>query len=713
MWLEYAAGAISLNAASITTETALGLMRVSNEDFVKSYPAYADWWHLQSRFSFDVLSCGKVAYAFPKQVGSTRETLDVASINLLCPATACLLREVVGYMRAFAETPRGKEMLSREGGTFLVPILDPHAYDFAFLLRNQTAELLCWVGNVAMRKVPLQSLERMELFTGIAEYYIHGKLPIWLVIACTIYIDMYEVIGDRPGCAIDAYLDEVAEMEKKVELLRVQFIKDRCGKYYKSLVEVIEPYFGKHLHEWSEVLRSRNRRTAGMPMATSEGSPCWIGLELVLCKWKYHSVGLRIANTDMMVVAMATLYSALKRMGYLRTTWQDIEFVLAQQRSEKPLVPKAGKHFDIRTFLEQYMEVLGAPIARGSAHKVFKKPDHTLVSRHHRLLLGTSDFIDALAESVNLEGVIGFDKADWIETALRQLLADSKSSKVSSKKSKRPKKRKDYTQAELLSTFKENFIKDEPHHNFDYIEFYSTCVRIQVELCKLHPGWSEPGTGISLVPWELVYWLLRDAAVATVTGETPLLVRAAKVMEDIINEPGNSNRFSKQAMNMSSGHISKANRPPSYVQPYQPAFTSELWQKFSSNSKAMKRLSAVTLASANASHLTFYSAEGSSEEFSRLERIATPFWSLWECPLGYLSQMTLREDGTLGTGQEWGSGPSLKLLGRKGYDIPRAMVFSLIDWQRFTNKDFGPGTEEPFPHLETIIRIAHRGASIK
>ena len=338
-WLEYAAGTISLTVASVTMETAIGLMRLSNEEFVKDFPGFSDWWLLPSNFSFNVLTCGKATYVYPKDVSSTDPSLHQDLIQLLCPAAACLLQEVSGYMKTYAETKHGQELLqqSKLSHPLLTTLMEPRAYDFAYFLRSQSCEFLSWVRSITKYEKSTQSCERPEFCVGIAEYYVSGKLPLWLVLACAMHMDMYEVIGDDPGCAIDAYIDGVSEMETQVHAVRVHIRKSDAQYPFPDLVKDLKPMF-RQMHGKMEGLRYtektiRDTRRAGfvvdeskvgIPSGTCWGSPCILGTALNSCKWRYHYVGLQLANDSVMVLAMASLYSALRTLGLLKTTWQDM-----------------------------------------------------------------------------------------------------------------------------------------------------------------------------------------------------------------------------------------------------------------------------------------------------------------------------------------------------------------------------------------------------
>ena len=346
-------------------------------------------------------------------------------------------------------------------------------------------------------------------------------------------------------------------------------------------------------------------------------------------------------------------------------------------------------------------------------------PKSALVKLKHRRLQVTSDYVAAVNVEINIDKTAGDSTNDWVEMALRQLTADSARSDSSSKKSRKWKKRQDFTQSELLAKFKENCIEDEPHVTFDYVGLYLICSRIHCDLAKMNPKWRGP-KDLPISPWELVFLLLRHAVAAGKGGDLTPLARAAETMDAVLEEPGISNKFSKQALNRSSGHLSKSHKPKFDTRPYDSAFTSELWQKFEMHSSAMQSLPGISVASASASHLTFYSPRGSKQEFKKLQNITTPFWYLWaiesvDDSLAIYVKLMSNKDGLcyLSDSEDLVAikkGLPLKALGRKGYEYPRAVVLALMDWHMLANMKYRPGGffTDAVPHVEYLLEAAKR-----
>lgn len=71
-WSEYASGAISIVAASTITETAIGLIRLKNEEFSPQHTNFKDWWYLLRHFSIEAHATGNTTYIHPSNGGALR-----------------------------------------------------------------------------------------------------------------------------------------------------------------------------------------------------------------------------------------------------------------------------------------------------------------------------------------------------------------------------------------------------------------------------------------------------------------------------------------------------------------------------------------------------------------------------------------------------------------------------------------------------------------
>ncbi|KAI5361389.1 hypothetical protein Slin15195_G125030 [Septoria linicola] len=297
IWLDVAANSISLTTASVITETAIGLMRVNHRDFIMKYHDFKDYWHLLEHFSLEAFNNEKLTYVRPKKATTVPgKAPSQELVKQLCPAAAFLLQDLRDEMKIFAESETGV-YLYRQGRT------------------------------------SVQLYDRMEFVMGIAEFHETGFLPPWLVVACAIYMDMYEVVGGSPGCAAKAWIAENKRM--KARLLEVSaHHRTRADTPFQCWYEELQPMFHRrrtvepHFFVTDKILRdsfgptpSRSQREwLGSITFSIQASPCAAGSQIWDDRMAYHKVGIRVANHHLMVLALATLYNATKRLGLLSST---------------------------------------------------------------------------------------------------------------------------------------------------------------------------------------------------------------------------------------------------------------------------------------------------------------------------------------------------------------------------------------------------------
>ena len=66
IWLEYCKGDVSLQVAGLITDTAFGIMRRANEDFVAAHPSLQDYWHIYDFLGLSLVARSEHIMIFPK-----------------------------------------------------------------------------------------------------------------------------------------------------------------------------------------------------------------------------------------------------------------------------------------------------------------------------------------------------------------------------------------------------------------------------------------------------------------------------------------------------------------------------------------------------------------------------------------------------------------------------------------------------------------------
>ncbi|SMR59491.1 unnamed protein product [Zymoseptoria tritici ST99CH_3D1] len=694
-WLKYTSGELSIVLVSQLAEVGIGLMRIEDEKFVAQYPQFNDYWKLLEYFNLEVHGSGKTICITPLNIIPNAEARNEELIRLICPAAAVLLRGIRDGMKKLAETTEGKALLRYSSKAEKIPsmrILELEAYDFSSIFEVQVPELLAWIHfhKAKGKRSSNQMFDRLEFLCGMADYYDSELTPTWLVMACAIHLDLYEIIGDKPAVTAKAWLATTRGMKQQLDDINVHFagLDHPSSDWRAELAPIFRRSDGSEDQLFVTKVGLEYHRSRGYSYADSDmlgkatscimGSPCVAGGALWSDRMAYHKVGICFANLDLTLFALANLYTAITKSNLLKSTWEDMHFLINTHKPHTPLVPKIAGPYDAASHLRHYLRSLGCSLAQTSKYTSSSAvPTHEFVVDNHCTALSpTSEFVVAITHGYHANDLLDtFDRGDLVGTVLTKLTAESKVLKHGTKCKKGKKGTKhqpQFTVTEVLSTFKDHMIKDELHLNFDYPAFYMVGEKIRRGLHDLIPDIKDHPVGMAL--WEIVLRILRDSATAK---EPTLLQKAAVIVGDIINAPGVSNKFSKEARNASSGGITKSLAPN--IRPYNPAWTAELWEYFVRHRHSLHNVN-MTIASSSASYITFYDPKGRKGNIDRITEAAERFWHLWSSVRlrmgigGKLEEANAigvqRKDGSKITFPLPATMKSLGLRGFEGFGIP-------------------------------------------
>ncbi|KAF7198658.1 hypothetical protein HII31_00397 [Pseudocercospora fuligena] len=643
IWQQYADGSISLLAATMVTETGMSLMRLAGDELTANWPELGSWDDLLESLS---LKCSAFmmnkksvcnSYLFPKgSAGSSRSIKEGEEIlDLLCPGAACTLQDVIARVKDLA--------VKRQWGHDLFVVLGGDMYSFAKFLDFQ-------IHNLCDRLLkPARSAEQWSEFGyGLADYYKSGTLPIWLVSAAQAYCDIYEVIGSEPGCASVYYQNRIEALNRSLPAFEARRPLCDIGPDYSGYIDAMRTgvIMSREVAKKSQVnqemldftKRSRNNidmtdemkskfgsdslleSMQGMPLASLFGLPGVAGQMLYFTMVRWHRQSSSCANDGGMVIAMANLYSACRRLGLIKSSWHDMDFILANQETKHALVIKSHDASDVQSLLHQYLITLGVPASKFARKRTPECPKPQDYYEHGRQLNPTCNFFYALTEKKMKDRTVSLERGEVVRLVLDQL-TDSATTLAKFAKQARSKTTRgslnptvDYSLTEILHAFKMNFVKEEPQLNFDLLGFYLDCRQIHYGLRK-----ALGRDDTLLAPYQLVHFVLQESAASSQPLSKTPLATAAEFLALTIELRGN--KFSKQAFDQSSGRI------PKHLRPHLRQYTSSL-PDGSSPDQRCKAIAAHYKASegfstiVNASSINFYDANGTDEEFQMLKRQA-------------------------------------------------------------------------------------------
>lgn len=199
VWLEYSRGETSFLAASSITDIAFGLLRSADDAFVENKEG------CQSTHALDLdqflglagFPSGSALWLCPSSHGTspTLPTADANVVELLCPiAQHCLIFarfDVYDY----CEAERNGRPLPE-----VCCIGQRHRFHkFGCILFKLLPEL-----HEVAHSSDCEYATVDEFAQGFTLVHTQGRYPMWLIVACQIYLDMYDILGDSVGDGFDA-----------------------------------------------------------------------------------------------------------------------------------------------------------------------------------------------------------------------------------------------------------------------------------------------------------------------------------------------------------------------------------------------------------------------------------------------------------------------------------------------------------------------------
>ncbi|KAF2774350.1 hypothetical protein EJ03DRAFT_5303 [Teratosphaeria nubilosa] len=573
-WLEYVKGEVSFLVASSVTDTAFGLLRCADEEFTETSPLQDSGWEsLLEFFGLTSFARGNVVWLCPEKPGDhpKEQQSSINIVELLCPIAHRAIWNYALDMAALCQAEAARRKGEKFEGLGLESWYGWH--HFCEVLLELTPQLHEITHGSSCRHVVLD-----EFVQGLVECHSKRRVPMWVVHACQIYLDIYDMLGDHVehgAGAIDAALGRYDEI---VTNLRRYSIK------YNDKLEDVR----NGVNRLTAVVKAQNRyeamrftdERADSPMdddaifshadckdgcckatcldenehATREHPtslmerllPAHAGAVLLDWAVSMHDAGCMLANHDFIVLSIAHLYKYMRTTGLLKSDWHDMEFVLSSNKQTLVTKLKPGVHW---AAARHYLMALGVPASDfteynpipGAKRAPFNKP---------RQIEVTSDLLKAIGDRESSCKPRGHHhtKSKTVECVLHALSASSKQSPDGHKQTKKDT----ITPLRLLDTFKKSLQAVEPQLSFDYISFMMSCTDLLDTISNTTRPYfpdHKPIRGHTDLIQRLLYCPASDTA----------LITAAKAIDAHITTTGRT--FSKQAFDQSSGRIPKALRP--------------------------------------------------------------------------------------------------------------------------------------------------------
>jgi hypothetical protein len=554
-WIEYSHGQVSFLLASSVTETAFGLLRCADAEFEasSSLPA-TDWLALLGYLGITMFTRGWAVWLFPTRgaagvrAPSTTSTVDV--VQLLCPVAGISLCDYQNDASKLCRAVKGVQRQKNVGLSALKP--SGHGHPFSQALWEIGPILHDIVHTEMCQYHPAD-----EFIQGLTQIHKKEAIPMWLIVACQIYVDMYDLLGDDFYHGIDALQTTLLEYKDTAVAVH-DYRPSAFGKLGDVLdglgtLDHVSNGMGRSQNGQGRRMAPEHRNVKDGLFATERALHAYAGATLTDLKLGMLKCGTTIANHDYYVVSVAYIYKALRAMGVLKCEWHDMNAVLVSFDGQQPVFPRCGATYDGRATAIRYENALGIPSSAATANP-HRRQAAIRAAAERRAHIGiTSPLLQRLSDKKNCYEKlgVGYTRSKTMEIALYTLTATAAGTGTSTS----PQPPECITPLQLLETFKRSVVSQEPILNFNFIEFFLDCARLMTSLCNQlranHAELSKPRSDINHLG------LTFDLLLADPAG--PIAREAGDFLNSYIETCGK--KYIKSAYDKSSGRIPKANRP--------------------------------------------------------------------------------------------------------------------------------------------------------
>jgi hypothetical protein len=394
VWQDHRAGRRSLLAAGAITDTAFGLMRHANEDFAIGHGDVASY---QDMIKFleeeeliprksEALNCVSMDGEFLE--GETTKgdhTMGRRGFCAFQDQNMFLCREAGQRFDNLTKAFRG----STTDAASNAPLLQPSSY------APGNDSPLGVFGGTLLKLVP--SILQMackdkfthhakgeqnhrisvdEFLSALMKLAISAKYPqapIWLVAAGQSYTDIHTILGGEMSCGTEyyqSYLHRIRPLAKRGKTLTSDNPDDPPYKFYEK---VDDEAFCRHweiTQELAQVAKAQDWNFT-FPKSTAVLAhflplyPCCLSYRLRYYM-QYHSM--KCLSFGLVVIPMAHLYKAGQKYGLIKSTWKDMDLILANhvthkrnRRGTQPIVSKPSKSADAFRMAALFRAALGVP----------------------------------------------------------------------------------------------------------------------------------------------------------------------------------------------------------------------------------------------------------------------------------------------------------------------------------------------------------------
>lgn len=560
-WQHYKSGEIDLVTASITTNTAINFVHDAEEQLMVSYPQLTDYLKILEAFypSTKALrpriehepgrpdahsSSAASGYSSTLTDFAIGSDHDFDEAEYLYTRPYILLYIFRNQVRA---SPSEVFVSSKEArGDVYDPLADRSQMclgekdkEDSYVLRHVLPEVLLLTQLV----VPAED----EFSQGIRQVLSGDVIPLWVVFAYQIYLDIHRTLRDQVARGLEelrvaktqmkATLKDYFENEKS--MLDCGWSKDGAH-LLRELDEILEEWIEEDaFSKMKEKMYSRPLTgPLDRPYYLLSQHPLLCGTLLLDIRLRLQDPGIIMVNGWGSILCGAHLYNAARKEGYLPMAWPDVEAFIAIHSPELIFVGKAPSSSD--DYFKRFCLAAGmtaAVLGRGQRHS------KQLQSKNGSRKIGVESPISKLLKSLHhLTPEVEID-VHIVSKMLTNVSQKAKrNSALTSPLFNQWNQTHKLTKVQLLAIVRQSLANEQPMLHFDYAAMHHRCrhlfTRIRSELGAELPDLEGTDTSSEMTLPTTLTVILYQLMEGNPAGNALLLIKACDILKDVVEREG-------------------------------------------------------------------------------------------------------------------------------------------------------------------------------
>lgn len=472
IWEEYKAGQINIMTASVVTNTAIDLVRKTEDEMTAAYSQLSTYWPIAENM-LQVLAANHGDPSSP-EIFENPELQNLVQYVYM-PAYTMLYRfQQNSQNRRF---PMWRDVYNHEfTGTSRSSLSSTERFleDQATLL--QTLPEICLLGG---KKHPFPAED--ELTRGIRMVIRGGNIDFWLVFACQVFLDIHHIFNDEVGRAFDDLTVRAKNLKANLtsyfEFSRNMSIENWAQQNEMALHQILEGVDKWILKDGMAELRQAHPEVIANiptpPYKLLKNHPLLCGILAFQFTVIIQEAGIYLAGAWGSIIYPAHMYNAAQQSGTLTVPWESMDFLIDLHGASSVFAGSPPTDYD--GYFRRATLMLGYS---AQIHARNRRRDRGPVESVHgpKGLGDVSPVSITFRDRLGRHGDIDSCVAN-LETLLNEI-AQGADPKTSHLRRQFPNRKLKLSTPQLLSLLRTNLEKEAPGLMFNYILMHCQCIRL-------------------------------------------------------------------------------------------------------------------------------------------------------------------------------------------------------------------------------------------